>query len=51
MLHVCSVCGYEYNDDIAMIPFDKLTDDWHCPVCNAPKSVFQSIVIDYSGDG
>ena len=33
----CSVCGYIYDGEI---PFENLPDDWVCPLCNQPKSVF-----------
>lgn len=33
----CSVCGYIYD---GVIPFEKLPEDWVCPLCNQPKSVF-----------
>ena len=36
--YVCSVCGYEYNGNI---PFEELPQDWRCPVCGQPKSVFK----------
>lgn len=36
----CSVCGYEYDGDV---PFDELPDDYKCPVCGQPKSVFNKI--------
>ncbi|MDE7222279.1 MAG: flavin reductase [Acetatifactor sp.] len=36
--YVCGVCGYEYQGDI---PFEELPDDYVCPVCKQPKSVFQ----------
>lgn len=35
--YVCSVCGYEYEGDI---PFEELPDDYTCPICGQPKSVF-----------
>lgn len=46
--YVCSVCGFEYdpaegdpaNGVPAGTPFEKLPDDWTCPVCGAPKSEF-----------
>jgi rubredoxin len=46
--YVCSICGYVYDpakgDPEADIPagtsFDKLPDDWTCPVCGAAKSEF-----------
>ncbi len=41
MVYTCSVCGYQYDEKLEKAPFDKLDDEWHCPVCNAPKSAFQ----------
>lgn len=35
---VCSVCGYVYDGET---PFEDLPDDWKCPVCKQPKSVFE----------
>ncbi len=45
---VCEVCGYEYDpakgDPAKGIPpgtpFEDLPDDWECPVCGSPKTVF-----------
>lgn len=34
---VCGICGYVYDGDI---PFEELPDDYKCPVCKQPKSVF-----------
>ena len=34
-IYVCPVCGYEYIGDINSEP-----DDWTCPLCGQPKSVF-----------
>lgn len=36
--YVCSVCGYVYEGDI---PFEELPEDYTCPVCKQPKSVFR----------
>lgn len=36
--YVCSVCGYVYDGDI---PFEELPDDYVCPICKQPKSVFK----------
>jgi len=36
----CSICHYVYDGDI---PFEELPDDWLCPVCKKPKSVFTKI--------
>ncbi|MBQ7906247.1 MAG: rubredoxin [Spirochaetaceae bacterium] len=40
MKHVCTLCGYVYDDTVEEIPFDKLPDDWICPLCGAAKSEF-----------
>ncbi|HSV49627.1 MAG TPA: flavin reductase [Candidatus Acidoferrales bacterium] len=45
----CKVCGYVYNPAVGDpdsgiapgTPFEKLPDDWVCPICKAPKSQFQ----------
>ena len=34
---VCGVCGYVYEGEK---PFEELPDDYTCPVCKQPKSVF-----------
>lgn len=34
---VCSVCGYVYEGEV---PFEELPEDWVCPLCGEPKSVF-----------
>ena len=33
----CSICHYVYDGDI---PFEELPDDYVCPICKKPKSVF-----------
>lgn len=46
--YVCGVCGYVYDPEKgdsegnipAGTPFEKLPDDWTCPVCGAAKSEF-----------
>uniref|UniRef100_A0A7C4AHQ0 Rubredoxin n=1 Tax=Fundidesulfovibrio putealis TaxID=270496 RepID=A0A7C4AHQ0_9BACT len=46
--YVCNVCGYVYdpaegdpeNGVSAGTAFDKLPDDWTCPVCGAGKDEF-----------
>ena len=35
--YVCSVCGYEYDGEVS---FEELPEDYKCPVCKQPKSVF-----------
>lgn len=47
----CSVCGWIYDPEIGDqqggmapgTPFEKLPDDWVCPVCGAAKSDFEKI--------
>jgi len=47
--YVCSVCGYVYNpaegdpdgDILPGTPFEKLPDDWTCPICGAGKNQFE----------
>jgi rubredoxin len=39
----CSVCGYEYDEKAEGVLFEELPDDWTCPVCNAPKDVFEKV--------
>ena len=36
--YVCSVCGYVYD---GTTPFEELPDDYVCPICGQPKSVFK----------
>jgi flavin reductase (DIM6/NTAB) family NADH-FMN oxidoreductase RutF/rubredoxin len=47
----CNICGYVYDPELGDpdskippgTPFDKLPDDWVCPVCGADKSEFKKI--------
>jgi rubredoxin len=44
----CNVCGYVYDPETGDpsrnippgTPFEKLPDDWTCPVCGASKEDF-----------
>ncbi|XP_021888705.1 uncharacterized protein LOC110807775 [Carica papaya] len=36
--YICRDCGYVYND---RTPFEKLADNYFCPVCGAPKRRFR----------
>jgi rubredoxin len=48
----CTVCGYVYDPEkgdeasgIAPgIAFEDLPEDWTCPVCGAPKEMFEKVV-------
>lgn len=35
---VCSICGYEYQGEI---PFEEVPNEFVCPVCKQPRSVFE----------
>lgn len=43
--YVCSICGYVYDPAAGDkegnippgVPFDKLPDEWVCPICGAGK--------------
>lgn len=45
----CTICGYVYdpaagdpdNGVPPGTPFEKLADDWSCPVCGAGKEMFE----------
>lgn len=37
---VCGICGYEYND---AVPFEEFPEDFVCPLCKQPKSVFKKV--------
>ena len=47
----CNVCGYVYdpatgdsdNDVPPNTPFEKLPDDWVCPICGATKDQFEKV--------
>jgi rubredoxin len=43
--YICRDCGYIYND---RTPFDKLPDNYFCPVCAAPKRRFRAYMPDVS---
>ena len=47
----CTVCGYIYDPAVGDpdsnikpgTPFEKLPDNWVCPICGADKSVFEPV--------
>lgn len=43
MQYRCSICGYVYDDARESVPFADLPEDWKCPWCGAPKSVFEPV--------
>jgi rubredoxin len=46
--YVCGICGYTYDPAEgdqeggvpAGTPFEKITEDWVCPICGAGKDEF-----------
>lgn len=36
-VYTCGVCGYVYEGEV---PFEDLPEDYVCPICRQPKSVF-----------
>lgn len=38
-IYVCTVCNWEYDGSDG--PFEDLPDDWVCPLCGAPKDLFE----------
>jgi rubredoxin len=38
---VCQVCGYVYDEEKEGKKFKDLPEKWQCPVCGAPKSMFE----------
>ncbi len=39
----CTICGYIYDDAKEKVKFEDLPDDWKCPLCGAPKSLFEEV--------
>lgn len=47
----CTICGYIYNPEDGDAdsgippgtPFEKLPEDWKCPVCGATKDLFEKV--------
>ena len=39
----CTICGYIYDDAKNEVKFEDLPDDWKCPLCGAPKSLFEEV--------
>ena len=39
----CKICGYVYDEAKEQVKFVDLPDDWKCPLCGAPKNLFEEI--------
>ena len=46
----CQLCGHIYDEEKEGVKFADLADDWKCPMCSAPKSMFE-LVEDESSTG
>ncbi|MFR5856467.1 MAG: rubredoxin-like domain-containing protein [Bacilli bacterium] len=42
----CTICGYIYDESKKNVKFSDLPEDWKCPLCGAPKNLFEEIVED-----
>ena len=46
--YVCGICGYVYDPEAGDpdtgvaegVPFERLPEDWVCPICGAAKDEF-----------
>ena len=41
--YICSVCEYVHDEEKTGQQFDRLPDDWVCPVCDSPKNYFSKL--------
>lgn len=41
VVHVCSVCGYVYDDEQEGTAFELMNDNYVCPLCGASKDKFR----------
>lgn len=42
----CTICGYIYDESKENVKFSDLPEVWKCPLCGAPKNLFEEIVED-----
>ena len=41
---ICKVCGFLYDPSLnGGVEFEKLSDDWKCPVCGVQKAQFDMV--------
>lgn len=41
--YLCDICGTIYDEEKEGVKWDDLPDDWVCPVCESPKSLFKLV--------
>ena len=39
--YICTVCGFEYDEDREGVAWEELDDAWSCPVCGAAKDLYE----------
>ncbi len=39
----CKICGYIYDEEKEGVKFADLPDDYKCPMCGAPKNLFEKL--------
>ncbi len=42
MRYVCDVCGWVYDEAEQEVPFDRLPEDYVCPLCFVGKDQFST---------
>ena len=40
----CKICGHIYDEAVEKAKFEDLPEDWKCPLCGAPKSLFEEVI-------
>lgn len=40
-IYICSLCGYVYDEAKEGTGFSDLGEDWSCPLCTGPKTIFE----------
>lgn len=39
----CNLCSHAYDESSENISWESLEDDWFCPICGSPRSVFSAV--------
>ena len=39
----CKICGHIYDENVEGVKFEDLPEDWVCPLCKVPKSMFEKV--------
>ena len=39
----CKICGHIYDEEKEGVKFEDLPNDWVCPLCRVPKTMFEKI--------